>query len=117
MICTNCEQRLKFAPMPSAQPPVYQQQTSNSHNTNYQRPQGPSQSADIPNVGANIASCCSTLITCFPIVGIILYFVWKDEKPKAANSVCIWSLVPFIFIAIFYILFIILGGFATLFRY
>lgn len=37
----------------------------------------------------NIASCC------FPIVGVILFFIWREEKPKAAKSVCIWASVGF----------------------
>ncbi len=66
---------------------------------------------DVPNAGANIAACCSLPFTGgLPIVGLILYLVWKDNKPNAANSVCLWSLFPFIFIVLFYILFFILGG-------
>lgn len=38
---------------------------------------------DQPNWAVNILSFC-----CIPILGIILFFVWKDEKPTAAK----WAL-------------------------
>lgn len=41
---------------------------------------------DNPSHLAGIVSCC------FPIVGLILYFVWKDEKPESAKLVCYWML-------------------------
>lgn len=36
-----------------------------------------------------IASCC------FPLLGAILYFVWKDSKPEAAKDVCKFALIGF----------------------
>jgi hypothetical protein len=30
---------------------------------------------------------------CFPIIGLILYIVWQDSKPKAAKDVCNWALI------------------------
>lgn len=38
---------------------------------------------DGPNWAVNILSFC-----CMPILGIVLFFVWKDEKPSAAK----WAL-------------------------
>lgn len=35
------------------------------------------------------------LAFCFPIVGAILYFVWKSDKPKAASDVCKMALIGF----------------------
>jgi len=35
------------------------------------------------------------LSCCFPIVGIILYFIWKDSKPQAAKDVCNFALIGF----------------------
>ncbi len=104
MICTNCQERLKFAPAPTQtyQPNQYHQ------NINIQT-QNPSNN-DVPNTAANIAACCTTLFTGIPIVGIILYFVWKDEKPNAAKSVCMWSLAPFIVVVIIWIIFFAMGG-------
>lgn len=31
----------------------------------------------------------------FPIVGWILYFVWRGEKPKKAGAVCTWAWIGF----------------------
>ena len=36
-----------------------------------------------------IAACC------FPLLGAILYFVWKDSKPQAAKAACTFALVGF----------------------
>lgn len=32
----------------------------------------------------------------FPIVGLILYLVWKDNKPKTAKMIGKWALIGFI---------------------
>lgn len=53
----------------------------------------------------NIASCC------FPIVGIILFFIWREEKPKAAKSVCIWASVGLGIVLVLYIISFILSMF------
>lgn len=58
---------------------------------------------DDGNIIAAVAACC------FPIVGIILYFVWKDTKPKSAKNVCIGALIPTILGAIFYFFAFIIG--------
>lgn len=62
---------------------------------------------DEPSHLPGIAGCC------FPIVGIILYFMWKDEKPKSASLVIKWTLAGLalgIIAIILYVLFIILIG-------
>lgn len=43
---------------------------------------------DKPNIAVNILSFC-----CVPLLGIVLFFVWKDSKPVAAKSALIWALV------------------------
>lgn len=101
-ICVNCDKRLR-----------YLEKSPTRNYNNYSQNE-----IDVPNTGANIAACCSLPFTGgLPIVGLILYLVWKDEKPNAANSVCLWSLFPFIFIVIFYFLFFILGGISAFFNY
>ena len=45
-------------------------------------------SNDTPNKWVNFLSLC-----CFPILGIILYFVWKDKQPKAAKSALTFGLI------------------------
>ncbi len=46
---------------------------------------------------------------CFPIVGLILYFVWKQEKPKSANDVCKFAAIGFGVGVVLYILLAALG--------
>lgn len=58
---------------------------------------------DEPSLLLNLITCC------FPIVGIILYFIWKDEKPRSANSVCIWALVGFFIVPALYFVFYVLA--------
>ncbi len=48
---------------------------------------GKTNSNDKPSTIANIGSFC------FPIVGLILYLVWKQDKPIAAKSACNWTLI------------------------
>lgn len=108
-ICTSCQQRLKFAPSTSSQT-YHSYQTKNYQDLDdYQ---------DRPNTGANVAACCSLPFTGgLPIVGLVLYLVWKDEKPNAAKSVCMWSLIPFIAIVVFYLLFFVFGMIGSLLPY
>lgn len=54
---------------------------------------------DDPSFLLGSAACC------FPVVGIILYFLWKDEKPRSSNLVCKCALAGFIIPFIIYILF------------
>ena len=46
---------------------------------------------------------------CFPIVGLVLYFVWKNEKPKSANDVCKFAAIGFGVGIVLYILMMALG--------
>lgn len=41
---------------------------------------------------------------CIPIVGLVLFLVWKDTKPNTAKSASIGALVSVIIAAIFYLL-------------
>ncbi|EON72424.1 putative membrane protein YvbJ [Lysinibacillus parviboronicapiens] len=43
---------------------------------------------DEANVAINILSVC-----CTPLIGFIMYFLWKDNKPKAAKSALVWALI------------------------
>ncbi len=48
-----------------------------------------------------------------PILGLILYFIWKDEKPKTAKACIIGSIVNLaigLLIAILWIVIIIIFG-------
>ncbi|MFP3918057.1 zinc ribbon domain-containing protein [Lysinibacillus telephonicus] len=46
---------------------------------------------DKPNIAVNLISFC-----CIPILGIVMFFVWKDNKPRAAKSALIWALVSIV---------------------
>ena len=46
---------------------------------------------------------------CIPIVGLILFLVWKDTKPKTAKAAGIGALVSVIVSVVFYVLSFALG--------
>ena len=46
---------------------------------------------------------------CIPIVGLILFLVWKDQKPRTAKAAGIGALISVIVIVVFYVLMAILG--------
>lgn len=66
---------------------------------------------DQPSTLVNLVACC------FPIVGLILYFVWRDDKPLSAKSVGKWALVGFGIGVLIYVLSIALGIFAEALLY
>lgn len=43
---------------------------------------------DKSNIWVNLLSLC-----CVPLLGIIMFFVWKNEQPKAAKSALIFALI------------------------
>lgn len=54
---------------------------------------------------------------CIPIVGLILFLVWKDSKPKSAKSAGIGALVGVVMLVIYYIALFVFGtalGFSNL---
>jgi hypothetical protein len=61
---------------------------------------------DNPSDLAGVASCC------FPLLGLILYFLWKDEKPKSARRVCNWMIGGVSVYVLLYLIF-----FATAFSF
>ena len=46
---------------------------------------------------------------CIPIVGLVLFLVWKDTKPKTAKAAGIGELISVILIVVWYILIAVLG--------
>lgn len=46
---------------------------------------------------------------CIPIVGLILFLVWKDTKPKSAKAAGIGALVSVIISIVYYILVMVIG--------
>lgn len=59
---------------------------------------------DKPNWGINIITLC-----CVPIVGLIMYFIWKNEKPVAAKSALTFFFISIGVIVLFYIVMFIIG--------
>lgn len=48
---------------------------------------------------------------CIPIVGLILFLVWKDQKPKTAKAAGIGALVSVVIGILYYIIvFVVLGA-------
>lgn len=58
---------------------------------------------DNPSSLVGLAACC------FPIVGLILYIVWKNDKPKSAKSVCKWAVIGTVAGILLYIVAAVLG--------
>jgi hypothetical protein len=46
---------------------------------------------------------------CIPLVGLILFLVWKDTKPKTSKAAGIGALVGVLSIVVWYILAIVIG--------
>ena len=62
-----------------------------------------------PAVGDNGGFGWGVLGCCIPIVGLILFLVWKDTKPKTSKAAGIGALVSTIAIVVFYIAAFALG--------
>ncbi|HBL06628.1 MAG TPA: zinc ribbon domain-containing protein [Clostridium sp.] len=108
MYCSKCGKEIldnvTFCPeCGNATNPNNQQSMNNNNSYNYGHPIV----KDEPDTIANIIACC------FPIVGIIVYFMWKDNKPRSSNAIGKWSLFGFIASIIFtvaiYIFFFIIA--------
>ena len=54
---------------------------------------------------------------CIPLVGLILFLVWKDTKPKTSKAAGVGALVSVIVLVVFYILMIALGVGAAMIGY
>ena len=46
---------------------------------------------------------------CIPLVGLILYLVWKGEKPRTAKAAGKGALISVIIYVVFYVLMVIIG--------
>jgi len=58
---------------------------------------------DDGSIGWGLLGCC------IPIVGLVLFLVWKDTKPNSAKAAGIGALVSVVGIVIYYILIFALG--------
>lgn len=46
---------------------------------------------------------------CIPIVGLVLFLVWKDNKPKTAKAAGVGAIVGVVLCVIYYLLMVCLG--------
>lgn len=51
---------------------------------------------------------------CIPIVGLILFLVWKDQKPKTAKAAGIGALVSVVLAVACYVIFFVIIGASAL---
>ncbi len=58
---------------------------------------------DNGGIGWGLLGCC------IPIVGLVLFLVWKDQKPKTAKAAGIGALVAVGFSALWYVLVLCAG--------
>lgn len=61
------------------------------------------QVVDNGGIGWGLLGCC------IPLVGLILFLVWKDTKPKTAKAAGIGALVTVGCVVLFYALVFVLG--------
>lgn len=85
---------------PSYQQPVYQQNQYQQNQPPYQQqaPYQPAAPVDSGSFG------WAVLGFFFPIVGLILFLVWKDQKPLSSKKAGIGALVGVILSVVFYVL-------------
>ncbi|WP_349671872.1 zinc-ribbon domain-containing protein [Lacrimispora sp.] len=62
-----------------------------------------SQVVDNGGFGWGLLGCC------IPLVGLILFLVWKDSKPKTAKAAGIGALISVVCLILFYVLVFGLG--------
>lgn len=58
---------------------------------------------DDGNIGWSLLGCC------IPVVGLILFLVWQDSKPKTAKKAGLGALVSVASIVSFYLIWFIIG--------
>lgn len=98
--CPKCG--VTVTPLSSARPPVQNVQPP------YPNPYGHNafgrqQPEDRSGVGFNLLSFL------FPVIGLILFLVWKDQKPHCARSIAKWALIGFIAETILIIVVVVLS--------
>ena len=107
--CPNCgaEQIRPQESAPQPEPtPVYNRPQEPAYNQNAQ-----------PAVVDNGGFGWGLLGCCIPLVGLILFLVWKDTKPKTAKAAGIGALVSVGISVVFYILSLVLGFSAAMMGY
>lgn len=117
MYCTSCGREIQadmnFCPYcgASALQNSQNSQDNNTHNY-YQQSYGngqyygypPSYGYNDPNPKDKPSAGFNALAFFFPVVGLILYLVWKDSMPKKAKSIGKWALISVVTCVVVYIL-------------
>lgn len=97
--CPNCGTAIIMQ-----QPPQYQQPYENPQQPQYQQPylgqQGVPQNVDMSDLNIVLKIVCLLL----PLVGVILYFVWRTSAPNKAKSAIMFAGIGFIVNFIFALL-------------
>lgn len=62
-----------------------------------------------PEVVDNGGFLWGLLGCCIPLVGLILFLVWKDTKPRTSKAAGIGALVAVIAYVLFYVLLFVIG--------
>lgn len=62
-----------------------------------------------PEVVDNGGFLWGLLGCCIPLVGLILFLVWKDTKPRTSKAAGIGALVSVIVYVVFYVLMFVIG--------
>ncbi|MCI8484108.1 MAG: hypothetical protein HFH41_07190 [Lachnospiraceae bacterium] len=66
------------------------------------------------NVNDNGGFLWGLLGCCIPIVGLILFLVWKDQKPNTSKAAGIGALVGVISVVVLYVIFFVIIGVGAL---
>lgn len=115
LLCPKCgtstTDQIQVPHPPSYQQPVYQQPPYQQppYQQPYQQPYSSAPVNDVPSGGMKFLSFL------IPILGLILYFAWKDQKPISAKAMgkaaAIGFILGFILSAAYFILvFLLIGG-------
>lgn len=116
LLCPKCgastTDQTQAPPPPVYQQPVYQQPTYQQPNYQqpvYQQPYPAAPVSDVPSGGMKLLSFC------IPILGLILYLTWKDQKPVSAKAMGKAALIGFILgmvlsVAYYIIVFVVIGA-------
>ena len=83
-------------------PQTYQYGGAEHQTYNYSGPEYQG-SYDSGSAGWGVLGCC------LPLVGLILFLVWKDTKPKSAKSAGIGAIIGAVGLVLLYVLFLVLG--------
>ena len=112
MFCPNCGTQVpdnsNFCPNCAAQLNA-QYNANNQYNPQgYQQPYGYGYNPDMPNPKDIPSTALNVLAFFVPIVGLILYLIWKDEYPNKAKKIGKAALISVLIGVAFYVLVFVL---------